>query len=221
MSSATSTDASSFRPWHFFVLSALTAATVGVFLIRDTAPSSLILVSLAIMSAALAGMALYRTLVPFATDAAFEVQETMSGRTRAALEREKALVLRSIKELEFDRAMGKLSDADFEDMAGRLRARAMGLIKQLDETGEGFRELIEREIHSRLASRKVSEPLRPLDPPAARRAPPAEDGPQAFGGVTPAVAAKSSAGDARRACSGCGTSNDADARFCKSCGRPI
>ena len=34
-------------------------------------------------------------------------------RTRAALEREKMLTLRAIKELEFDRAMGKMSEEDF------------------------------------------------------------------------------------------------------------
>ena len=51
---------------------------------------------------------------------------------RAVLEREKMLVLRSIKELEFDRAMGKVSAADFDEMAGRLRARALSLMKQLD-----------------------------------------------------------------------------------------
>ena len=41
----------------------------------------------------------------------------LGGRTRAALEREKALVLRSIKELEFDRAMGKVSEKDFAEMS--------------------------------------------------------------------------------------------------------
>ena len=45
-------------------------------------------------------------------------------RTRVALEREKLLTLRAIKELEFDRAMRKLSDEDFQEMSGRLRARA-------------------------------------------------------------------------------------------------
>ena len=45
-------------------------------------------------------------------------------RTRAALEREKMLALRSIKELEFDRAMGKLSDEDWQEMSGAAaRAR--------------------------------------------------------------------------------------------------
>ena len=47
----------------------------------------------------------------------------VGGRARAALEREKTLVLRSIKELEFDHAMGKVSDEDFAEMA-RPPARA-------------------------------------------------------------------------------------------------
>ena len=43
---------------------------------------------------------------------------TIGGRTRIALEREKTLVLRSIKELEFDFAMGKIAKADFDEMSG-------------------------------------------------------------------------------------------------------
>ena len=54
MNSVTSTDSSTLRPWHFFVLAALVAATVGVFIVGDTTPSSLILLSAAIGSAALA-----------------------------------------------------------------------------------------------------------------------------------------------------------------------
>ena len=75
---------------------------------------------------------------------------------RVALEREKMLTLRSIKELEFDRAMGKLSEKDFEEISTRLRARAVGLMKELDERrGGGYRALIERELDSRLAARPV------------------------------------------------------------------
>ena len=69
------------------------------------------------------------------------------------LEREKALVLRSLKELEFDRAMGKVSQDDFDEMAARLRARALALMKQLDEDGSGYRSIIERELSARLAAR--------------------------------------------------------------------
>ena len=45
----------------------------------------------------------------------------VEGHARQALEREKALVLRSIKELEFDHAMRKTATADFEEMRDRLR----------------------------------------------------------------------------------------------------
>ena len=58
--------------------------------------------------------------------AADDEPATIGGRTRVALEREKTLVLRSIKELEFDFAMGKIAKADFDEMSARLRARALG-----------------------------------------------------------------------------------------------
>src|SRR5206468_10103485 len=70
--------------------------------------------------------------------------------TRAAIEGDKMLALRSIKELEFDRAMGKLSDADWQEMSGRLRARAGRLMRQLD-AGMGYRQQIERDLAKRLS----------------------------------------------------------------------
>ena len=73
----------------------------------------------------------------------------LGGRTRAALEREKTLVLRSIKELEFDHAMNKVSDKDFADMDVRLRLRAAGLMRQLDAAST-YREQIEKEVASRV-----------------------------------------------------------------------
>ena len=73
----------------------------------------------------------------------------IGGRARAALEREKTLVLRSIKDLEFDQAMGKVSDTDFAEMAARLRARATRLMGQLD-AGAGYRGEIDKEIARRV-----------------------------------------------------------------------
>ena len=59
---------------------------------------------------ALVGLAMLRTVRPLVSE--HDDRTTMVGqRTRAALEREKLLSLRAIKELEFDRAMGKLSES--------------------------------------------------------------------------------------------------------------
>jgi hypothetical protein len=75
----------------------------------------------------------------------------IGDRTRAALEQEKSLALRTIKELEFDRAMGKVSEDDFHEMSVRLRARAGRLMKQLD-AGSLYRAQIERDVTKRLGA---------------------------------------------------------------------
>jgi len=53
-------------------------------------------------------------------------------RQREILQQEKTLVLRAIKDLDFDYGMKKVSEADYTDMLERLRARALLLMQQLD-----------------------------------------------------------------------------------------
>jgi hypothetical protein len=157
MSSATSTDRpNTFGVWHFFILLSLIAATVAVLLTRQNTPENLILISLTIGAAGAAAAGLYRTIVPLARADGETTGATLSQRLRADLEREKMLALRAIKELEFDRAMGKVSAQDFDEMSGRLRARALGLMKQLDEDGAGYRSLIERDLQSRAGASQAA-----------------------------------------------------------------
>ena len=183
------------RPWQFFTLLALVAATGAVFVVRGTPPSNIILICLAIGAAALVGVAALRTLRPL-TAADIAEPEMVGNRTRAAIEREKNLVLRSIKELEFDHAMGKVSTQDYDDMTARLRARAVRLLQQLDSSDTGYREIIERELASRLgkAGLQAKPPIR-ID-----------------GGEATAAAGT---------CTACDTVNDIDAKFCKQCGAKL
>ena len=138
----------SLQPWQFFVLAALVCATAVTVVVRGQGITIVVVLTVIMAAVALVGIAALRTVRPLVS--AQEDRTAMVGeRTRVALEREKLLTLRSIKELEFDRAMGKLSDADFHEMSGRLRARAAGLMKQLD-AGAGYREQIERDLEKRL-----------------------------------------------------------------------
>jgi hypothetical protein len=202
MSSATSTDkvfsagasrdpragaGDGFRVSHFFILLSLVAATVAVFLARPAAPENLVLISLTIGAAGIASIAFYRTIAPLLWAHSDEDRVPMSEGLRADLEREKALTLRSIKELEFDKAMGKLSQQDFDQMAARLRARAVGIMKQLDAGASMYRAQVERELAARL-------------------------------GNTPDVKVRPAS--ATRVCA-CGTVNDEDAKFCKTCGTKL
>ena len=146
MSSETSTD-QGLQAWQFFVLAGLVCATVATFLARGQSISQIVLVTVLMGATAIVGIAVLRTVRPLVFGD--EDRTAMVGqRTRVALEREKQLVLRSIKELEFDKAMGKLSEIDFEEMSGRLRVRAAGLIRQLD--AGGYRAQVEQDLRKRV-----------------------------------------------------------------------
>ena len=182
-----------FQVSHFFVLLSLLAATVAVLMARPSAPANLILISLTIGAAGFAALSVYRMVAPLVAPQSDLDRQPISERMRLDLEREKALTLRSIKELEFDRAMGKVSPQDFEAMAARLRARALGIMRQLALENDGsraYRALIEKELAQRVGKADL---------------PPKEDLPPKGGSYVCA----------------CGTRNDADARFCKRCGQKL
>ena len=151
MSSETSTERpDALQPWQLFTLAGLIGATVVVFLSRGQTPAAIILLSCAVFAAAYVGVTALRTVLPLAGTLRDAAPEELGDRARNALEREKTLVLRSIKELEFDRGMGKVSEKDFDEMSARLRARATRLMRQLD-AGSLYRAQIEKEIAERLA----------------------------------------------------------------------
>ena len=198
MSSETSTEPQpAFEPWQLFTLAGLIGATIAVFMARGESPAAVIMISLTIFAAAIVGIAALRTFLPLTQKSATFAPRMLGGRTRAALEREKTLVLRSIKELEFDRAMGKVSEKDFADMGARLRARATRLMRQLD-AGAGYRSEIEKEITRRIGAAPAGS-LEQLRGGSKEQDPPYVAG----------------------TCASCGTGNDTDARFCKHCGHSL
>ena len=174
------------RPGHFFIGATLALTAAAAVVLRGAPPIELTLALFTITGAGLAAFGLYRTLVPFALPPTADAPRLVGGRTRVALERDKALTLRSLKELEFDRAMGKIAEADYAEMRARLRARAVRLMQQL-EGGASYRDMIERDLRERPA---------------------------------PADTAASSASTAPT-CAQCGTSIEADARFCRMCGHAL
>src|SRR5262245_4548196 len=191
----------SLQPWQFFVLAALGCATAVAYLARGQGIAVVVLGTVLMFGAGLVGLAALRALRPLVSPEADRVP-MVGQRTRAALEREKLLTLRTIKELEFDRAMGKLSDADWHEMSTRLRSRAAGLMRQLD-AAHGYRDQIEKDLAKRLgddarlnASAEASAVKKPSAP------------------VVPDASAE-------RLCAACSTANDADARFCKECGQKL
>jgi hypothetical protein len=139
---------SSLQPWQFFVLAALGCATAVTFLVRSHGVVPVILLSVMMATTALVGLAALRAVRPLVSPQD-DRGAVVGRRLRVLLEQEKALALRTIKELEFDRAMGKISEEDFHEMSVRLRGRAARLMKQLDG-GAGYRGQIERDLAKRM-----------------------------------------------------------------------
>jgi hypothetical protein len=187
MNSATSTDPG-LRPWQLFLLAGMLAATAVVLVSTGRTMSSIIVLSFTVVASSLVAIAAYQALGPLFDPVVAVEEAPAEGHARQALEREKALVLRSIKELEFDHAMRKTATADFEEMRDRLRRRAVGLIQQLDASG--YRAAVERDLAQRGASGGPAVAAEPTAAPAT----------------------------AGTRCASCQTTNDADARFCKQCG---
>ena len=156
MSSETSNSAT-LPSWQLFALAGLVGATLVVFISRGQSPAAIILLSLVVLAAAAVGAAALRTLLPFIGGGEQLDVPIVGGRARAAIEREKTLALRAIKDLEFDYAMKKVSDQDFAEMGGRLRARAAGLLRQLD-AGASYSAEIERELARRLEAAGSAPP---------------------------------------------------------------
>jgi hypothetical protein len=186
MSSATSTNG-----FNIFLGAGLALALGAIVLLRGQDTASVALVALTLVGAGLTGVALLRVLSPLASRDS-RGAPLIGGRRRAALERDKLLTLRSIKELEFDRAMGKVSETDFVEMRDRLRLRALRLMRQL-EGSDLYQQMIEQDLRE------------------------AGSGQQATGGHDQAAGGVPAAAS----CEQCGTVNDLDARFCKECGKRL
>ena len=115
-----------------------------------------------------------------------------TGKRRKELEREKAALLKALKELDFDHQMGKVSDKDFADISATYRGRAIRVMRQLDDAGRDYEAMIAADVGKKLAS----------------------------AGVEPTSAATIAKPEPEK-CAKCSTRNDSDAEFCKKCGSKL
>ena len=104
-----------------------------------------------------------------------EEAEQMDGSRAGDLEREKRALLKAIKEVEFDRELGKMSDEDADEIVRVYRARAIEILKVLDggeaesplDLREPIDQVIEREVRARLALAGVKAKVKAAAPPVA------------------------------------------------------
>ncbi|MGD0525720.1 MAG: zinc ribbon domain-containing protein [Polyangiaceae bacterium] len=126
------------------------------------------------------------------------------GHSVGDLGEQKTRVLRALKDLESEHALGKIDDADYAAIVARYRDEAKSVMRQMDLEVAPLREEAERLARDYLQKKGLApvgaaEPVEPSD------------------GV-PSEPEAAKPASARPTCASCGTSNDADAAFCKKCG---
>lgn len=148
----------------------------------------LFLGALALLAAIVAFWQSARALLgaaPVLTEAAIH------SRDRETLLEEKAAVLRSLKDLELDRSLGKIGEADFAMLEAKHRTHAKDILRALAAETSAERAEAEKIIDGILSP---SEPQQTKSEIEVSKPP---------------------------TCAKCATLNDPDAAFCKKCGTSL
>lgn len=150
----------------------------------------------------------------------------------SAEEERKRAVLRALKDLEYERTVGKISEEDYRDLSAHYRAEAKALLRVLDGENAATRERAEKLLRKRLRAEglSVDEPKRAAPEKARQAKPlkqpmhepvddePVDDEPVDDEPVDDKPVDDAPVDEEVNACPACHTPNDLDARFCKKCG---
>ena len=97
---------------------------------------------------------LWFSLQNLAGEAPLSFEEAFSLGAPSAEEEQKRAVLRALKDLEYEKAVGKINQNDYEALAGHYRAEARRLLQALDRDLAPERQRAEKELARRLGAAK-------------------------------------------------------------------
>jgi hypothetical protein len=125
----------------------------------------------------------------------------------------KTTALRALKDLEFEKAIGNLNDADYADLEGRYREEAKRAMREVDDERKELRARAEALAQRALGARATGATAAPKALSKLDTTPPDPT-------PTPAAAPASIRASREKllVCKACDTKNEPDARFCKQCG---
>jgi hypothetical protein len=109
---------------------------------------------LGLAAAALTGAiwVLWKSIQNLTGEAELTLEEAMSLGAPNAEEERKVAVLRALKDLEYERTVGKIDDQDFLELSAKYRAEARVLLQLVDDKLEPARAAVFEELDRRIAS---------------------------------------------------------------------
>ena len=137
-----------------------------------------------------------------------------AGNRQSELQRQKESAYAAIKELDFDRRTGKLSQQDFEELYAVYQAQALGAIEALEKAGSSTESLddeaLEEQIRTKRKRLTGSEDKAELTCIKCN-----EDYPSS------ARFCSTCGAKLKRLCPDCRSACDEDVRFCSQCGTDL
>jgi hypothetical protein len=101
---------------------------------------------------------IWSSLQGLGSDAPITLEEALSLGAPSAEEEQKRAVLRALKDLEYERAVGKISDEDYASLAEHYRSEAKRLLRAVDRDLSPERERAERILAERVAAANGKAP---------------------------------------------------------------
>ncbi len=137
------------------VLPAVTVVTAVVVGLAFGVELSLLVVA----GGALAGVIalLWASVQSLTGESPLTLEEAMTLGAPSAEEEQKRAVLRALKDLEFERGVGKISEEDYVELSARYRAEAKRLMQILDAGSEPERLRAEKALRERIAKTAEAE----------------------------------------------------------------
>ena len=183
-------DAAIDRALRFGLPVAFAVGSIATGALVDTGSGILVLAGGALVGVIAVLWSSLRTLTG---EAEATIEEAIALATPSdALERKRA-ILQALRDLDYEKQIGKIDEADYVELRRRYRTEAKAVLRAIDEDLGPARARAEAYIQTHLAAEAAA--------PTARAA------------VVAAPPIHSLA-----ACAACSTDNDVDAVFCKKCG---
>ncbi len=202
------------------LVTAATALVVGVVI----GPSMAILILAAGMLLGVISL-FWASLRVLSGDAALSPElEALDATAHAvdALSSRKRMLVRALKDLDNERALGKLEADDHAQLSNTYRGELKEVLKRMDASLDPHRPQAESAAHAFLVEAGVIDAgYRDATPPVKASAPVIDDEDDEEEGDDIVVAKAAPPSEARVACPKCAVSNEPDATFCKKCGTSL
>ncbi|HEU4409245.1 MAG TPA: zinc ribbon domain-containing protein [Polyangiaceae bacterium] len=117
---------------------------------------------------------LWRALQVLLGESPLSLEAALDLSAATAADEQKQAVLRALKDLEYERGLGKLSDEDYRELAARYRAEAKAVMRSIDDSLGPARLRAERLIEDRLGQKAAEKPKKKKKRAAAADAPAAD-----------------------------------------------